>query len=91
MKSSAKEFRETYGDYFVAGYKRSASIRGPFVFEAESVEKITQFTSEVKGKLGEISADATLALSNASKKHNVCVTVEWTHGRHRPYTEAPTH
>ncbi|XP_065846441.1 uncharacterized protein [Oscarella lobularis] len=72
------EFRNRYGDYFVAGMKRGSSFRAYYRCSASSSEEMSKLKASLKASYMAASAENETDVSDESKKINRCVSVSYT-------------
>lgn len=70
-------FRQAYGDYFVAGFKRSARFVAIYRCQASSMEKLKTFKANLKTGYGDLfSAEGSAGLKNLAKEQNVSLSMD---------------
>lgn len=70
-------FRQAYGDYFVAGFKRSARFVAIYRCQASSMEKLKTFKSSLKTGYGDLfSAEGSAGLKNLAKEQSVSLSMD---------------
>ena len=78
LLNNATEFRNRYGDYFVAGMKRGSSFRAYYRCSASSSEEMSKVKTSVKASYNAVSVENKMDVSDESKKSNRSISVSYT-------------
>ncbi|MFP6860662.1 hypothetical protein [Pseudomonas sp.] len=71
------DFRQAYGDYFVAGFKRSARFTAIYRCQASSMEKMKSFKSSLKAGYGDLfSAEGSAGLKSLAKEQGISLSMD---------------
>lgn len=70
------KFRKSYGDYFVAGGRRSSRFTAVYTCQASSVESMDEFKASFGSEAPEVfSADGSARFVQAAAQHNINISV----------------
>lgn len=76
MEKSPQQFRDAYGDYFVAGTKSACRFIATYICTSSSVEELIDFKASFGVQApGVFDIDASAAFKEAAKKFNISVEV----------------
>ena len=75
--SSPSQFRERYGDYFVAGGQRSSRFTALLTYSSKNILSLNAFSAKMHGRLHELfSVDGSLEWARAASEAGIHVEVE---------------
>lgn len=75
--SDPPKFRKSFGDYFIAGGRRSSQFTGVYVCQSSSVESMDEFKASFGAEAPEVfSAEGSARFLQAAKEHNVNISAD---------------
>jgi hypothetical protein len=89
--SPGKDFRDKYGDYFVAGYRAASSLYVSYQCRFSSAKQRTEFAAKLAAEAPEVfSAEGSVKFEQTAKQSNATVTIRISaQGVSSPYPPPP--